>query len=131
MAASDPGRGAESETVGPAVGGAPVSRAATLTTAHATRLWAAVVVGSVLDAALTVYGIGIGLTERNPVAAGLIASIGVVPAVALLKGAALAVAVGGWVLLPESVRGLVPAALAVPWLGAAAVNVLTICAVLA
>jgi hypothetical protein len=131
MAASDPGRGAESETVGPAVGGAPVSRVAVLTTTYATPLWAAVVVGSVLDAALTVYGIRIGLTERNPVAAGLIASIGVVPAIALLKGAALAVAVGGWVLLPESVRGLVPAALAVPWLGAAAVNVLTIGAVLA
>jgi hypothetical protein len=125
MATSD-STPAESETVGPAVGGTSLARIAALTTAHATPLWAAVIVGLILDAALTVYGIRLGLTESNPVAADLIANIGVVPALALLKGAALAVAVGGWFLLPETYRGLVPAALAVPWLGAAAVNVLTI-----
>jgi hypothetical protein len=124
MATSD--SSVESETVGPAVGGVWFSRLAALTTAHAAWLWTAVVVGLVLDAALTVYGIRLGLTESNPVAADLIARVGVVPALALLKGAALAVAVGGWFLLPEPYRGLVPAGLAIPWVGASVVNVLTI-----
>ncbi|WP_338739454.1 DUF5658 family protein [Haloplanus salilacus] len=120
----------EPATVGPAVGGAWLSRLAALTTAHAARLWVAVIVGLVLDAALTVYGIRLGLTESNPVAADLIARVGVVPALALLKGASLAVAVGGWFLLPERYRGLVPAGLAIPWIGAAAVNVLAVGVVL-
>jgi len=126
MAASDQAQSAESETIGPAVGGAWLSRVAALTTAHAAWLWVAVILGLVFDAALTVYGIRIGLTESNPVAADLIARVGVVPALAVLKGAALAVAVGGWFLLPTRYRGLVPAGLAVPWVGAAVVNALTV-----
>ena len=130
MATSDSTQSAESETVGPPVVGARFSHVAALATAHAAWLWVAVIVGLVLDAALTVYGIRLGLTESNPVAAGLIANIGVVPALAILKGAALAVAVGAWFLLPKSYRGLVPAGLAIPWVGAAAVNVLTVGVVL-
>jgi hypothetical protein len=126
METNDPVQSSRSETVGPAVGGESLARVAALTTAHATPLWIAVLAGLVLDSVLTVYGIHLGLAERNPVAADLIANVGVVPALALLKGAALAVGVGGWVLLPERYRGLVPAGLAVPWVGAAVANALTI-----
>lgn len=119
MATSD---ASESETVG----GTHLASLAARTTAYAPWLWAAVIVGTVLDAALTVYGIRLGLAEGNPVAADLIADVGVVPALALLKGGALAVGVGGWVVMPDDYRGLVPAGLAVPWVGASAANALTI-----
>lgn len=103
-----------------------VARIAQLTTVHATGLWTAVIAGLVLDAVLTVYGIRLGLTESNPVAADLIASVGVVPALLILKTAALAVGVGGWMLFSEPYRGLVPAGLAIPWLGASVANAITI-----
>jgi len=84
----------------------------------------------VADVALTAYGLRLGLTELNPVAAGLIAEVGRLPALALLKGSAVGVAVGGWIVLPADYRGLVPAGLTLPWAVATAVNLVTIAAVL-
>jgi len=110
------------ETVGPAVGGAALDAAATRTTAHAPLLWAVAIASLVADGVLTVYGIRLGLTEVNPVAADLIAHVGALPALALLKGVALTVAVAGWVVMPENYRGLVPAGLALPWAVASLLN---------
>ncbi|RCU48717.1 hypothetical protein DU504_14600 [Haloplanus salinus] len=96
------------------------------TTAHASSLWLVAVVTLVADGALTVYGIRLGLTEVNPVAAGLIADVGIVPALAILKGSAVAVAGAGWVVMPADYRGLVPAGLVLPWAFASVVNAVAI-----
>jgi hypothetical protein len=114
------------ETSWPAVGGDGLNAAATRTTAYAPWLWVAAVTTLVADGALTVYGLRLGLTEVNPVAAGLIADVGVVPALALLKGAAVAIAVVGWIVIPSDYRGLVPAGLALPWAFASVVNVVAV-----
>jgi hypothetical protein len=110
------------ETVGPAVGGASLAAVATRTTTHAPLLWAVAVASLVADGVLTVYGVRLGLTEANPVAADLIAHTGALPALALLKGGALTVAVAGWVVMPDDYRGLVPAGLALPWVVASLLN---------
>jgi len=110
------------ETVGPAVGGATLDAVATRTTAHAPVLWTIAIASFVADGVLTVYGIRLGLTEVNPVAADLIADVGALPALALLKGVALTVAVAGWFVMPEDYRGLVPAGLALPWVVASLLN---------
>jgi len=114
------------ETTWPAVGGDGLDAIATLTTTYATWLWVAAMATLVADSALTVYGLRLGLTEVNPVAAGLIADVGVVGALALLKAGAVAVAVVGWVVMPADYRGLVPAGLALPWAFASVVNVVAV-----
>jgi hypothetical protein len=114
------------ETTWPAVDSTGLDAVATATTTYAPWLWLAAMVTLVADGALTIYGIRLGLTEINPVAAGLIADVGIVPALALLKGGAVAVAVVGWVVMPADYRGLVPAGLALPWGLASAVNVLAV-----
>ncbi|MFB6102888.1 MAG: hypothetical protein ABEJ73_10010 [Haloplanus sp.] len=103
-------------------GGTYATALAARTTAYASWLWVAALATLVLDGALTVYGVRLGLTEVNPVAAGLIADVGLVPALALLKGGAVGVAVGGWVVMPTDYRGLVPAGLALPWATATVLN---------
>jgi hypothetical protein len=115
-----------SETVGPPVGGAYVAGVAAWTTTRAKSLWALVVGTLLLDAALTVAGLRLGLTELNPVAAGLIADIGAIPALAALKGGAVGVGLAGRAVLPAGYRGLVPAGLALPWTAAALANLLTV-----
>lgn len=114
------------ETTWPTVGGTRLDALATRTTTHASVLWLVAVATLVVDGALTVYGIRLGLTEVNPVAAGLIADVGVVPALAILKGVAVAVAVVGWVVMPADYCGLVPAGLALPWAFASVVNVVVV-----
>ncbi|MFC7173905.1 DUF5658 family protein [Haloplanus litoreus] len=104
------------ETVGPPVGGTYLARVAARTTEYATVLWAVTVVALVLDGALTLVGIRLGLTELNPIAADLITSVGVLPALAALKGGAVGVGLAGWVVMPADYRGLVPAGLALPGL---------------
>ncbi|AZH25698.1 DUF5658 family protein [Haloplanus aerogenes] len=114
------------ETVGPAVGSAYLDAVATRTTAHASWLWAVALASLVADGVLTIYGIRLGLTEVNPVAADLIASVGALSALALLKGGAVGVAVAGWVVMPDDYRGLVPAGLALPWVVASVMNVVAV-----
>lgn len=114
------------ETVGPAVGREYLDAVATRTTTHAPLLWAVAVASLVADGVLTAYGIRLGLTEFNPVAADLMAHVGALPALALLKGGALTTAVAGWVVMPENYRGLVPAGLALPWVVASLLNCLAI-----
>jgi hypothetical protein len=104
----------------------PLDAVATWTTARASWLWAVALATLFADAALTVYGIGLGLTEVNPVAASLIADAGVVPTLALLKGGAVGVGVAGWVVMPDDYRGLVPAGLALPWAVATVLNCVAI-----
>jgi hypothetical protein len=110
------------ETVGPAVGGAYLDAIATRTTANASWLWVVAVASLAADGVLTAYGLRIGLTEVNPVAADLVASVGVLAALVLLKGGALTVAVAGWFVMPDDYRGLVPAGLALPWVIASVLN---------
>jgi len=121
----------QSETVGSPVGDTYVAKVATRTTEYATFLWAVTVAALVLDGALTLVGIRLGLTELNPIAADLIASVGVLPALVALKGGAVGVGLAGWVVMPADYRGLVPAGLALPWVAAVVANVLSVGVVLA
>jgi hypothetical protein len=109
-----------------AVGGSRLDALATWTTTRAPALWLAAAATLVADCLLTVYGVRLGLTEINPVAAAVIADVGVVGALAVLKTGAVAVAVVGWVVMPPDYRGLVPAGLALPWTVATVLNVVTI-----
>jgi hypothetical protein len=99
---------------------------ATWTTGNASALWLLVAASLVADTSLTVYGLELGLTERNPVALDLIESVGVVPALLSLKAGAVGVGVAGWAVLPPDYRGLVPASLAVPWTLASVLNVVAV-----
>jgi len=119
------------ETTSFAVGGARLDAVATRTTTYASWLWVVAVATLLLDGTLTVYGLRLGLTEVNPVAASLIADVGIVPTLALLKGMALGVAVAGWVVMPEDYRGLVPAGLALPWACASVVNCVAVAVAIA
>ncbi|WP_254537528.1 DUF5658 family protein [Halomarina litorea] len=92
-------------------------------------LWAVAVLAMVLDIALTAYGLRLGLTEMNPVAAGIIADYGVLGMTAM-KFAGFAVAIVGWYVVPRDVAPFVPLALATPWLLAAGINVVMIASVL-
>jgi|GEM_PF-2235249 len=123
---TDTGQPHTRETVGPAVGGAYLDAVATWTTASAPWLWVVAIASLVADGALTAYGISLGLTEVNPVAAGLIADVGALPALVLLKSGAVGVGVGGWIVMPDDYRGLVPAGLALPWTVATLVNCVAI-----
>jgi hypothetical protein len=75
------------------------------------------------DVMFTLIGLSVGATEGNPIARQLMETIGTLPAMAILKLSALAVAVFGWSLLPPSARIVVPMGLAVPWGLATALNV--------
>jgi hypothetical protein len=123
---TDTARSRAGETVGPAVGGAYLDAIATRTTAYASWLWIVAVASLVVDGITTAYGLRIGLTEVNPVAADLVASVGVLAALALLKGGAVGVAVAGWFVMPDDYRGLVPAGLALPWAVASMLNLLAV-----
>lgn len=85
-------------------------------------VWAAALFAGALDVLLTLYGLGLGFVEANPVAAAVLASVGPVPGLVGLKAAAVAaVAVGSRVVPPE-VRPSPAALLAVTWSGAALYN---------
>lgn len=102
-----------------------VAHVAVRVTPYSRGLWTVTLATLLADLVLTVYGVRLGLRELNPVAAALIAEAGPVAALATLKGGALAVGAAGWVALPFDYRGVVPLALAVPWVTATAVNLLT------
>jgi len=86
------------------------------------RLWHLAVLALVADAALTIYGVGIGHVEGNPVMRLAMSSMGFAGVVALKSGA-LAVAVTCRAFLPRGYGPVVPATVAVPWLAAALGNV--------
>jgi len=89
-------------------------------------LWLLVVLSLVADVVLTHYGLAGGATELNPVAGALMATIGTLPAMTALKGAALLVGVVAWTVIPTRHRGLVPLGLAVPWTIASLVNAVVV-----
>jgi predicted anti-sigma-YlaC factor YlaD len=80
----------------------------------------------VADIVLTHHGLAGGATELNPVAGALMATIGTLPAMTALKGAALLVGVVAWTVIPTRHRGLVPLGLAVPWTIASLVNAVVV-----
>jgi hypothetical protein len=91
-------------------------------------LWTVALAALALDCLLTAYGLSIGLEERNPVAAAAIARLGPAASFAVLKGAALAVALAGRRLLPLRHAPIAPLSLAVPWVVGVAVNAAVIAA---
>lgn len=76
-------------------------------------LWLVVVWTLVLDVALTVHGLSVGLAERNPVIQPAIHAVGPV-ALVLAKGAAVAVALALRAAFPRCAL-VVPLGLAIPW----------------
>jgi hypothetical protein len=84
-------------------------------------LWALVGIACVADLLTTYYGLRIGLTESNPVARAAIQRFGF-GAMVGLKLFAVGVGLGCRHLLPDRHAAWVPAGLAVPWLGAAVLN---------
>lgn len=89
------------------------------------ELWMLALLGLVGDLALTVYGLERGLAEANPFARAAVHAHGY-GALAALKAGALALGVGGWLLLPRRHRAVVPLALAAPWTLAVVANAVTI-----
>ena len=84
-------------------------------------LWAVAAFALLGDLLLTRYGLALGLAERNPVAASVIATHGL-SGMAALKLPGVALALGWRVVLPSAYRGVAPVALALPWLVAVGVN---------
>lgn len=87
-------------------------------------LWVVALGALVMDVALTIYGLSIGLVERNPVVRGALESYGPVILV-LAKAVAVAVALAFRVTWPRYAV-FPPLALAVPWTLAAGVNLVVI-----
>ena len=87
--------------------------------------WAVVVVAFALDLATTRIGLAVGLAERNPVAASLLAAHGFA-ALVWLKVAVLGVGAACCTALPAGARAAVPVGLAIPSCGAVVVNVAAI-----
>jgi hypothetical protein len=85
-------------------------------------LWLYALLVLVLDVLLTAHGLSQGLTEINPVARAAMSVLGAWPAMLVLKGFAVAVALLGRRALPVAYRSVSPAALAAPWTVAVAVN---------
>lgn len=91
-------------------------------------LWGVALVAMVADVAATVHGLDLGLRELNPVARTALDSVGVMGFV-WLKFGAFGVAVACRSVTPDWIGPVVPAALAIPWIVAATLNVVTILAV--
>lgn len=91
-------------------------------------LWAAVVAVVVGDLVSTMYGLGIGLTERNPVVAAVLADYGFAGLVAL-KGVTLASVGTAWLLLERHYGVAVLVGVALPQTVAVVVNAVTIATV--
>lgn len=91
-------------------------------------LWVVVVLSMISDAALTSYGISVGLRELNPVARYAFESMGIFGFL-WLKGFAVCLALFGRWLTPTDHRDLIPATLAVLWIGASTLNAVTLLSV--
>lgn len=87
-----------------------------------TRLWYLVVVAFLADTALTIHGVGAGHAEGNPLMRHALNALGIAGIVALKSGA-VAVAAACRSRVPTTHRPLVPAAISLPWLTAALVDV--------
>lgn len=77
-------------------------------------LWAVAFAGMLLDVWLTGYGLGMGLTEVNPLGRMAVSVFGT-GGLLLAKLPVVGIAVVGWRFLPEGERWAVPLGLAVPW----------------
>jgi hypothetical protein len=84
-------------------------------------LWFVVVIALVGDLLTTYYGLQLGLSESNPVARTAMERFGF-SAMVGLHLLAVGVGLGCRRLLPDRHALLVPAGLAVPWLGAVVIN---------
>ena len=84
-------------------------------------LWLLVLGVMVVDIALTLVGLGVGLIETNPVALFGIETVGYA-VLAYLKVPALLLGVVGWVTLSRPMRRLNLVGLAVPWAAASLIN---------
>ncbi|MDZ7730840.1 MAG: DUF5658 family protein [Natrialbaceae archaeon] len=84
-------------------------------------LWLLVAVSLVGDVSTTFVGLHIGFAEGNPVARSVIDSWGLVGMLGL-KLVAVAVALAMRPAMPPEFRALIPAALALTWFGAVAIN---------
>ncbi|KTG07504.1 DUF5658 family protein [Haloferax profundi] len=78
-------------------------------------LWAVTMLALILDVVTTLYGLGRGLAELNPVVLAFIPSMGTVGALLFLKLVVLTVALVAWVVLPKRYRAAIPIGVAVPW----------------
>lgn len=92
---------------------------------HRAVLWAIVVVAMIADTLLTYYGLERGLTETNPVARLGLQRFGYA-SLGLLKGFALGVGLCCRPLLPRRYSTVVPLGLAIPWIAASVINLVTI-----
>lgn len=98
-----------------------VVRALRSTDRRDVHLWFVVLTVMVADIALTKYGLGTGLVEKNPIALlGL--ETGGYAVLAYLKVPALLLGVIGWVVLSEPWRRLNLVGLALPWAAASLLN---------
>jgi hypothetical protein len=93
------------------------------------EFWLLAVTAMVGDVLLTLYGLGQGLVETNPIARSAIESAGAVGLYGL-KLAAVGVGVVCLPLLPTQYRVIVPLGLAIPSLCAAVINALLIGSIL-
>ena len=94
-------------------------------TALETFMWGVVAVAIAGDFATTQAGLAAGYSESNPVAQKALEGHGLA-GFAALKAGAVAVALVCRPLLPDDFRAIIPAALALPWLVATALNIATI-----
>ncbi|PGF14313.1 hypothetical protein CP556_24995 [Natrinema sp. CBA1119] len=83
-------------------------------------LWALVAVATAADALTTQVGLEAGLVESNPLARGALAH-GLSGFLAM-KAGAVGVGLAVRPLLERDHRSIIPVCLAVPWFGAAAIN---------
>ncbi|ELZ98978.1 hypothetical protein C440_01440 [Haloferax mucosum ATCC BAA-1512] len=86
-------------------------------------LWGVTMLAFALDVLTTLYGLGQGLTELNPVVLALMPTLGAVGSLLFLKLVVVAVAVGAWTTLPARYRASIPIGVAVPWGVAGLMNV--------
>ena len=85
------------------------------------HLWLLVLLAMSLDIALTIYGLRIGLIERNPIVLFSVDMIGY-SMLAFLKVPAIGIGFVGWFVLPKPARRLNLIGLSLPWFMAASVN---------
>jgi len=85
------------------------------------HLWFIVLAVMVADITLTIYGLGLGLIETNPIALFGINTVGYA-VLAYLKVPALLLGVVSCMVLSEQARRLTLIGLAMPWAAAVVVN---------
>lgn len=96
---------------------------------HERLLWGLVVMGVVLDGALTVYGLQQGLVEGNPVVRSAMAQFGQVGGILVVKGVAVCCALAIREAVERNLAPIVPVVVGVLWVAAGVVNLASIVAV--